>query len=214
MVSPTPEPGAGIRDAATLILVRNPARNPAILMGRRRRGAVFMPGKVVFPGGAVDPGDGAVPLTGDLSPECRARLAAKGGAPNRFVAAAIRELWEEAGLAWAAPGRFAAPSRDWDGLARRGLAPKATGLAYIYRAITPPGRPRRFDARFFLADAAGLATDADDFAAASGELADLRWVALPEIDGLDIAPVTRTVLGFVLPRLPDLGPPPEVPLRG
>ena len=183
-------------------------------MGRRRSGAVFMPGKVVFPGGAVDDTDAAAELSGALGPICRDRLAAPvGGAPERFAAAAIRELWEETGLAWAEPGEFDPPGPDWQGFAMRGLRPKASGLAFVFRAITPPGRVRRFDARFFLADAAGLAGDADDFSGACGELGDLNWYPVPELDSLDLAPVTRAVLSFVLPRLPDLGPPPSVPLR-
>lgn len=207
-----PVPGEPVRDAATLILVRDPAGRPEILMGRRLRGAVFMPGKVVFPGGAVDAGDAAVPLAGALSPRCAERLSGS-GPPARFAAAAIRELWEETGLAFAEAGPFVPPSSDWAGFAERGLRPRATGLAYVFRAITPPGRTRRFDARFFLADAAGLAGDADDFRGASGELADLAWVPFAALDALDTAPVTRAALAVALARLPDLGPPPEVPLR-
>jgi len=203
-----------IRDAATLILVRDPATAPKVLMGRRLRGAVFMPGKFVFPGGAVDSGDAAVSLSDALGPACLARLAETGaGPPHRFAAAAIRELWEETGLAFAEPGTFKAPGPDWTGLAVRGLRPSAKGLAYVFRAITPPGRTRRFDARFFLADASGIAGDADDFAGASGELAELGWVPAHALYGLDIAPVTRVVLDFVLPRLPELGPPETLPLR-
>jgi len=197
-----------IRDAATLILVRDPAGKPSILMGRRLKGAVFMPGKFVFPGGAVDPDDAALPLKGALGATCRARLAEAGGPPERFAAAAIRELREETGLGFATPDADAGI-----GPGRYGH-PRPAVLTYVYRAITPPGRTRRFDARFFLADAAHLANDTDDFTGASGELSDLGWVNLHALDGLDIAPVTRAVLAFVLPRLPDLGPPPTLPVRG
>ncbi|MEO1238369.1 MAG: NUDIX hydrolase [Pseudomonadota bacterium] len=201
-----------IRDAATLILVRNPATAPKVLLGRRQRGAVFMPDHFVFPGGAVDPGDGDVALAGGLDPLCRARLAGD-TPPHAFAAAAIRELWEETGLTYAVPGGFAPPP-GWDGFAARRVQPTATGLAFVFRAITPPGRPRRFDARFFLADAAGLAGDRDDFSGASGELSDLAWVAMDELSALKIAPVTQAALRDVAARLPDLGPPGEVPLWG
>jgi len=213
MASPTPDGDPPVRDAATLILVRDAAVRPTILMGRRLRGAVFMPGKVVFPGGAVDAGDATVPLRGALPEACRTRLAETAGPPDRFAAAAIRELFEETGLAWGVPGPFSPPVPDWAGFAARGLCPSASGLAYIFRAITPPGRPRRFDARFLIADAAGVAGDPDDFSEASGELADLAWHRVETLGDLDLAPVTREVLDFVLPRLPDLGPPPRVPLR-
>lgn len=213
MVSDAPD-DVPVREAASLILVRDPAGAPSVLMGRRRRKAVFMPGKFVFPGGAVDAGDRSVTLRGTLGVTCAGRLADEAdGPPARFAAAAVRELFEETGLTWATPGEFAAPSPDWAGFAARGLAPTAAGLAYVFRAITPPGRPRRFDARFLLGDAGGIAGDADDFAGASGELAELQWVPVAALGSLDLAQVTRDVLAAVLPRLPDLGPPEVVPLR-
>ncbi|MCU0910922.1 MAG: DNA mismatch repair protein MutT, partial [Rhodobacteraceae bacterium] len=165
------EPGADakaeappIRDAATVVLLRDAATAPALLMGQRGAAAAFMPMKFVFPGGAVDPGDAAVPLAGPLAPACRARLAAEceGPAPEALAAAAVRELWEEAGLILGQPGAwpFTAPA-DWQGFAATGHLPSAAGLEFVFRAITPPGRPRRFDARFFLADAAAIAGDPD-----------------------------------------------------
>ena len=99
-MSGTAEPDrSAIRDAATVILVRNPAA-PEVLMGQRGAGAAFMPSKFVFPGGAVDPGDRAVPLEGLPDPLCMDRLAedsAPGLAPG-LVAAALRELTEETGV--------------------------------------------------------------------------------------------------------------------
>jgi len=42
-----------VRDAATVIVLRDPDR-PHVLMGQRGKTAAFMPDKFVFPGGAVD----------------------------------------------------------------------------------------------------------------------------------------------------------------
>jgi 8-oxo-dGTP pyrophosphatase MutT (NUDIX family) len=193
-----------IRDAATLILVRDAATRPAVLMGQRGAGAAFMPMKFVFPGGAVDPGDAEVSLVRPFAPDCRARLAAEsaGPAPEAFAAAAIRELWEEAGLVLGAPGAWAAPPPpDWQAFAATGHLPSAAALAFIFRAITPPGRPRRFDARFFLADAAAVAGNPDDFSAASDELAHLQWVPLDEARRFDLPFITEVVLAEVTARL-------------
>ena len=305
-----------------------------------------MPRKHVFPGGAVDAADAGARLTGALSRHCLRRLADRGGAdPRTLAAAAIRELWEETGLALAIPradatqgpageggtvvpgvqvqpdGRrggpgarrlpdgppatvlpgmtggaggprmtvaredpgttlqAAGPERSdeggttggrprtdgpermdgpqvqrrtgttraglatnapgnedtasglgaispgdadsactpsggnsdtavaagaaphlrepdpaWAGLAARGLVPCIDGLAFLFRAITPAGGTRRFDARFFLVPASRIHGDSDDFTAASDELSDLRWIGLAEARALDLPFVTRVVL--------------------
>ena len=46
-----------IRNAATVIVIRDRYESPRILMGQRGAKAAFMPNKFVFPGGAVDLGD-------------------------------------------------------------------------------------------------------------------------------------------------------------
>ena len=63
-----------IRDAATVIVLRDRDTAPRVLMGQRGAKAAFMPNKFVFPGGAVDAADAEVPLTRPLTPLCRARL--------------------------------------------------------------------------------------------------------------------------------------------
>ena len=96
--------------------------------------------------------------------EAGARLA------HALSAAAIRELWEETGLPLGLRGRWAAPPpEDWRGFADFGYRPSAAALRYVFRAITPTFRPRRFDARFFLLDAATLDTDLEDFSRACEE---------------------------------------------
>jgi 8-oxo-dGTP pyrophosphatase MutT (NUDIX family) len=200
-----------IRDAATVVLIRRPASGPEVLMGQRGSGAVFMPSKFVFPGGAVDPGDGKVQLAGDLPPDCTARLTEPGGpAATSLAAAAIRELWEETGLFLARPGTAALPA-GWEAFSDRGLIPDAGGLRFIFRAITPPCRTRRFDARFFLAEAASLAGDPDDMAGASGELSQLRWLPLSQTRSLDLPFITEVVLAEVAALALDDAPLPPVP---
>lgn len=180
-------------------------------MGQRGHGAAFMPSKYVFPGGAVDTDDAAVPLAAPLSVDCAARLQAVGAPlPETLAAAAIRELFEETGLALGVSGDWLAP-RDWQGFAARGLRPSASGLRFVFRAITPPGRSRRFDARFFLADAAGIVGNADDFSAASDELSHLHWIALTEARSLDLPFITEVVLAEVGRTLRDGPDPAGVP---
>ena len=184
-----------IRDAATVIL----HREGRVLMGQRGTGAAFMPSKFVFPGGAVDVGDRHVaPLRPLPLPEA-ARLSDHAD-PDMAAAlplAAIRELWEEAGLRLSAPGEWPDAPRGWRGFSSGGHRPDASGLRFVFRAITPPGRPRRFDARFFLADASAIAGDPDDFSQAEDELTSLAWVPLAEARALDLPFITEVVLAEV-----------------
>lgn len=184
----TPPP---IRDAATVIILRRGPEGNRVLMGMRGAKAVFMPSKFVFPGGAVDPDDTQITLAADLRTECQRRLQDPQGsvAPTTIAAAALRELAEEAGLLIGQPGPC-----DIAGYAEAGLMPDASALRYLFRAITPAGRPRRFDAHFFIADAASLSGDPDDFSRACDELSNLHWVALSEARDLDLPFITEVVL--------------------
>ncbi|MDO5758751.1 MAG: NUDIX hydrolase [Rhodobacterales bacterium] len=203
-----------VRDAATVIVLRGEGAERQVLMGQRGAAAAFMPSKFVFPGGAVDPGDGAVPLAAPLPTLCAARLnedSTPGLAPA-LAAAAIRELWEESGLIVGRPGRW--PGNvpdDWTGFAARGFVPDAAALQFVFRAITPPGRPRRFDARFFLLDARHVAGDPGDFSAASEELSHLQWVPLPDARRFDLPFITEVVLAEIAARGSAADAPASVP---
>lgn len=200
-----------IRDAATLILLRDAATRPAVLMGQRGAGAAFMPGKFVFPGGAVDANDATVPISPPSDLDC-ARLAEESAhAPATLAAAAIRELWEETGLILGRPGDWTDPPQGWRGFAATGHVPDGAALQYFFRAVTPPGRPRRFDARFFLANAEALASDADDFSRAEDELAFLQWVPLDQARRFDLPFITQVVLAELLVHLEKGGPVASVP---
>ena len=211
---PAGEDKTRVRDAATVIVLRDRVTAPKILMGQRGAAAAFMPNKVVFPGGAVDAADADVPLAAPLAATCRARLAE--GAPARLVdalaAAAVRELWEETGLVLGRPGAWpGTPPADWARFAATGHLPSAEGLTFVFRAITPPGRPRRFDARFFLVDAERIAGDPDDFSGAEEELSHLRWIPLDRVREADLPFITEVVLAEVAARVAHPGPPPSVP---
>lgn len=194
---PAPAPSA-IRDAAAVILLRRDGTAPRVLMGRRGRAAAFMPSKTVFPGGAVDPDDAGIARP----PPGMARMLAEEAEPGRALAlplTAIRELWEETGLRLghpAGPPAGRVPPA-WRGFLAAGLAPSVERLRFVFRAVTPPGWPRRFDARFFLAEAEDIAGDPDDFSAASDELSHLGWLSLAEAAGHDLPEITQIVLAHV-----------------
>lgn len=201
-MSPAPEAATPIRDAATVILVRRSGATPQVLMGQRGNAAVFMPDKFVFPGGAVDREDFA--LQGDVpaSAQTAARLGID-ASPDVAAAlprAAVRELWEETGLMLGRPDA-SAPTLDvpptWRGFFEEGLVPNGAALRFVFRAITPPGRPRRFDARFFLAEASDIAGRDDDFARAGDELRQLQWLDLAAARQLPLPFITEVVLAEV-----------------
>lgn len=209
---------AAPRPAATVLLVRRTGGQPSVLMGQRGDKAVFMPSKYVFPGGGLDAADADVPLATALDAICATRIDQHAapdqvtGLGHALTVAALRELWEETGLAFGEPAG-AVPAPDWDGFAATGLAASAAGLRFLFRAITPPGRTRRFDARFFLADAARLHGDPDDFSRASDELSHLHWVPVAEARRLNLPFITEVVLAELTALLKDLpeGAPLPVP---
>lgn len=206
---------SAVRNAATVIVVRDRMGvDPSILMGQRGAKAAFMPNKFVFPGGAVDATDAGIPLATPISDLCLTRLAdqAPAGLQPALTVAAIRELWEETGLILGVPGNWPgdAPA-DWQGFATTGHLPSADGLQYVFRALTPPGRPRRFDARFFLVDADHIVGDLDDFSQASDELSHLQWIKLSQARQFDLPFITEVVLAEVAARITDLAPPSSVP---
>jgi len=192
--------------------VRNVGTSPQVLMGQRGSKAAFMPNKFVFPGGAVDAEDNVIPLAKPLVQSCHARLLEdnSGPSPETLAVAAIRELWEETGLILGAPEAWRDAPEDWSGFAQEGFRPSAEGMYFFFRAITPPGPPRRFDARFFLVDADHLTGDLDDFSGASDELSHLQWVPLDEARTLSLPFITSIVLGE-LAALREIGPPASVP---
>lgn len=185
-----------IRDAATIIVLRDRDTDPKVLMGQRGASAAFMPNKFVFPGGAVDTVDASVDVT--LPSHTAARLAEDSALPpNALAAAAIRELWEETGQILGTRDTWADAPAGWRGFAASGHRPAANALSFMFRAITPKGRPRRFDARFFMVEAAHLTSDPDDFSRAEDELSHLQWVPLTQARALDLPFITEVVLAEV-----------------
>jgi 8-oxo-dGTP pyrophosphatase MutT (NUDIX family) len=195
-------------DAATLILVDRTSAIPKVLVGKRHDKVVFMPGKFVFPGGRVDSADARVPVAAAIPKALEDNLlkgspkitAARG---RSLAVAAIREACEETGLCLGRKPDGAAPSLSgpWKPFADAGLLPDPSGLFLIARAITPPGRVRRFDTRFFTADASAIAHRVEGVIHADAELVELVWVELGSKPLADLHPMTKNVLNELDKRL-------------
>ena len=165
------------RHAASLIVLREGPAGPEMLMGLRGAGHRFMPNRLVFPGGAVDEADMTAPSATPLPAHTAARLerAATPALAAALGIAAARELAEETGLSL-------------------GVPPALDGLSYICRLITPPDSPVRFDARFFVVDAACVTGTVGG----SGEIENIRFYGLEEALSVDLATPTRKVIQRML----------------
>ena len=161
-----------------MILARDTEPGFEILMLRRTAQAAFAGGMYVFPGGRVD-GDDHLHLYDDIrrGPEASQtrQQQALGAEWRGFWIAGIRESFEEAGVLLAYDqGGALLELRDDDVRARfdgyrhalhRGelalneictrerLTLAIDRMHFLNRWITPEGRPRRFDTRFFIAEA-------------------------------------------------------------
>ncbi len=176
-----------LRDAATVLLLRDGREGLEVFMLRRNLASDFVGGAYVFPGGAVDPADRADDLEGIClgrsDAEASARLGIDGGG-LAFWVAAIRESFEEAGVLLACHRdgtivrlddpvtieRFERHRKAVDTGDRRlaeiceeeGLCLAVDGMHYFGHWITPEGAPRRYDTRFFLAAAPAAQTPLHD----------------------------------------------------
>jgi len=189
------------KDAATLILVDRTGRVPKVLLGKRHTRHKFMPGKFVFPGGRVDPADRQMPVARSLNPDAQANLMkhltrASPRKAQALALAAIRETFEETGLLLGA--RVAevptVPKGPWTAFAHARILPDLADLHFIGRAITPPGRVRRFDTRFFTLDASAIAHRVDGMTGPDAELVELVWLPLTQVKELDMSAVTAVML--------------------
>ena len=161
--------------AATVVVLREAPAGFEVLLTHRPPTMAFAAGMHVFPGGRVDAADAATGLAAHS-------VAAAEDTPA--LVAAIRELWEESGILLAdstashndiAAARVALVdgSIEFGELVEQlDLRLRTDLLQPLSRWVTPPGYPRRFDARFF---AALLPAEAPDATIASGEVVAVEW---------------------------------------
>lgn len=214
-------------DSAGLLLIREGPAGPGVLMGRRRRGARFLPGAYVFPGGVVDTADRLVsgfpePITvpaAGLDRTTRSRL-------RVFARTALRECYEETGALLevtaqreraappqpaarhvAGPGRASsgpgAPTAApvWHAYARADAIPAFGTLLLVARAITPARSPIRFHTRFFMALVGSPGWRLSDQASGGdGELEDVGWVPVAETARLPVPVANLVVLREAMSR--------------
>ena len=170
---------AGLRDAATTLLVRDDIEGVEVFMLRRSADAAFAPGAYVFPGGTLTDEDRAPELesvcTGRTDSQASALLGVGSGGLVFWVAA-IRECFEEAGVLLArdrtggrvieftdteVERRFirhrhalqAGERRFLEIVREEGVLLDVGNLHYFSHWITPEGLQRRYDTRFFVASA-------------------------------------------------------------
>ena len=177
MDHPDPE-SVPVRDAATVMLLRDGSDGLEVCMLQRNLKSDFVGGAYVFPGGGVDPEDAEQDLEQVFvgrSDADASRLVGVDRAGLAFWVAAIRESFEEAGVLLAVTDddrvvsfanpevavRFAVHRADVDSGRRRlaavcvdeGLRLDVGAIHYFSRWVTPLGAPRRYDTRFFVAAA-------------------------------------------------------------
>lgn len=169
--SDDPRPPVEPRPAATIVLVRSTPGGLEVLLTQRPDSMAFAGGLHVFPGGRVE--------AADSDPNLVARARGPVDDPEFHVAhriAAIRETWEEVGVllaeapagglpsvgaassvgaaasARAPAARSASDLELLDLVERHDLRLMTDALVAIARWTTPRSFPRRFDARFFVAE--------------------------------------------------------------
>ncbi|MEO6999608.1 MAG: NUDIX hydrolase [Terracoccus sp.] len=93
-------PEAEPRRASTVMLVRDGSVGVEVFLLRRVSQMAFAPSTMVFPGGGVDPRDSEpdLPWSGPSPAEWSSRLGCSEAEARMFVAAAVREVFEECGV--------------------------------------------------------------------------------------------------------------------
>ena len=168
-----------------------------------------MPGKFVFPGGRIEPLDRVMPAASELHPDTEKKLLERVKAPGDAIRARHRaggraREWRRRPACCSASGatsRRRRRARSGPTSPRRNVHPDLAQIHFIARAITPPRRPKRFDTRFFTADASAIAHKIEGVVGPDSELVELAWVPIEEATHLDMPTITGVVLEELAARV-------------
>jgi 8-oxo-dGTP pyrophosphatase MutT (NUDIX family) len=172
-----------VRDAATVVLLRDGADGVEAWLLTRVRQMVFAAGMTVFPGGRVDDADADLPVSGGNLALLAARSGCDEATARALVGAAVRETFEETGVLLTVPSADLSGARAdvelgrvsfGDLLRGNGLAVDADAVRPWSRWVTPVGEVRRYDTRFFVA-ALPDSADAQDV---TNESSEASWVPI------------------------------------
>lgn len=201
-------PDSEPRDAATLMLIDRSGPQAKVLLGRRHHSHKFMPGKFVFPGGRLEMHDREMSSVSELHPESEKKLLERVAAPSPDFAralalTAVRETAEETGLLLGVQGDVPpkTPGEIWAEFEKAKVHPDLGQIHFIARAITPPNRPKRFDTRFFTADASSISHTIEGVVGPDSELVELTWVPILEAAHLDMPTITGIILEELAARV-------------
>jgi 8-oxo-dGTP pyrophosphatase MutT (NUDIX family) len=206
--------------ASTVVLLRGDHPFEVFLV-RRNDSIAFLGGAHVFPGGRVDPSDHIHDFIGSVRHQADPYMAATENLTSRMPdvpadvaiahhVAAVRELFEEAGVLLARPltaasvQRLTADRRELlagrimfgDIVRREHLHLALDELAYFAHWVTPEIEIRRFDTRFFIARAPEGQTPIHD----AGETTHSEWaeparaIESCRAGGISLPPPTWTTL--------------------
>jgi 8-oxo-dGTP pyrophosphatase MutT (NUDIX family) len=203
-----------LRDAATVVLLRDGADGPEAFLLTRVREMAFAAGMTVFPGGRVEESDAALPMTGADTAALAVRFGCPEPTARALLGAAARETFEETGVLLTVP----APTSTADELAvarteveagrlafaellaDEGLAVDAAALRPWSRWVTPAGEVRRYDTRFFV----GALPPGSEALHVTGEASASAWVPVgaaverAQRGELALLPPTMTTLASLL----------------
>ncbi len=147
-----------VRDAATVVLLRDGLAGIEAWLLTRHADLVFAAGMSVFPGGRVDPADAGLPMTESVA-VIGERLGCDERAAAALVGAAVRETFEETAVLLTEPRADLAEHRAeveagrlpfGDLLRAHRLRGDVAAVRPWARWVTPDGEVRRYDTRFFV----------------------------------------------------------------